>query len=197
VHRTLALVRDLGTRVGVALNPGTPVAVLERILDLVDLALVMSINLGLGGRSFIRSSIYRARAVVGDRPVAIEVDGGVNGKNAPWLAAAGASMLVAGSSLFRGDDVGYASNVAALGAGAVASVHGGSTTKAALWVSGPMRDRTFGVTRGEGRCHDPRTRCSPIWRTRRHGRALASPSGGALARERNPWCSLLGTGSAL
>lgn len=117
VHRTLGLVRDLGARVGVALNPGTPVSALEPVLDLVDLVLVMSVNPGFGGQSFIAGSLARVRALrqlIGDRPVAIEVDGGVSGDNAADLVEAGASVLVAGSSLFRGGPERYAANVAAV-----------------------------------------------------------------------------------
>lgn len=117
VHRTLGLVRELGTRVGVALNPGTPICLVEPILDLVDLVLVMSVNPGFGGQSFIESSVAKVAdlaAMIGDRSVEIEVDGGVTGDNARRLVDAGADVLVAGSFLFRGGAESYRANVEAL-----------------------------------------------------------------------------------
>ena len=117
VHRTLGLVRELGTRVGVALNPGTPICLVEPILDLVDLVLVMSVNPGFGGQSFIESSVAKVAdlaAMIGDRSVEIEVDGGVTGDNARRLVEAGADVLVAGSFLFRGGAGSYRANVEAL-----------------------------------------------------------------------------------
>jgi ribulose-phosphate 3-epimerase len=115
LDRTLRLIRSHGCKVGVALNPATPEGSLAYVLDIVDLVLVMSVNPGFGGQTFISQSIdkiRRLRTLLGARPVDIEVDGGVGPDNARHLVDAGAAILVAGSAVFRTPD--YAANIAAL-----------------------------------------------------------------------------------
>lgn len=115
LHRSLQTIRGLGRKAGVALNPATPVSVIAHVLDLVDLILVMSVNPGFGGQAFIPEAVEKvrqARALAGNRDIKIEVDGGVTPENAGALAAAGADVLVAGSSVFKGGD--YAAAIAAL-----------------------------------------------------------------------------------
>jgi ribulose-phosphate 3-epimerase len=117
VHRSLQAIRALGKKAGVTLNPGTPVETLENVIDLVDLILVMSVNPGFGGQSFIASQldkIARVRALVANRPIDIEVDGGVTADNAATVARAGANVLVAGSATFKGGPAAYAKNIAAI-----------------------------------------------------------------------------------
>jgi ribulose-phosphate 3-epimerase len=109
LHRTLARIRQLGARAGVAINPGTPVEVLREVVDLLDQVLVMSVNPGFGGQSFIPRSLDKVRAVRGlaagaGHPIDIEVDGGVDLTNAGDLAQAGATILVAGVSIFGQPD---------------------------------------------------------------------------------------------
>ncbi len=107
LDRTLTRIRELGARAGVAINPGTPLSALSEVLDLVDQVIVMSVNPGLGGQSFIPRSVTRVaelRALLADRPVDIEVDGGVDSGNARTLVQAGATMLVAGASIFGRPD---------------------------------------------------------------------------------------------
>lgn len=107
LHRTLAAIRESGAQAGLALNPGTPVSAAEEVVPLLDLLLIMSVNPGFGGQSFISASpgkVSRAHAMLhaaGGRDILLEVDGGVDASTAPLLAAAGASVLVAGSALFR------------------------------------------------------------------------------------------------
>jgi ribulose-phosphate 3-epimerase len=115
LHRSLQTIRGLGKKAGVALNPATPVGVLAHVLDLVDLILVMSVNPGFGGQAFIPESLEKvrqARELAGGRDILIEVDGGVTPENAGALAEAGADVLVAGSSVFKGGD--YRASIAAL-----------------------------------------------------------------------------------
>ncbi|HIJ63671.1 MAG TPA: ribulose-phosphate 3-epimerase [Rhodospirillaceae bacterium] len=115
LDRSLQLVRSLGCRAGVSLNPATPESVLAYVLDKVDLILVMSVNPGFGGQSFIPAcldKIRRLRDMVAGRPIEIEVDGGVTAANAPAVIAAGADVLVAGSAVFCSAD--YAANIRAL-----------------------------------------------------------------------------------
>jgi len=117
VHRTLALIRSLGKRAGIALNPGTPESAVACLLDSVDLILVMSVDPGFGGQAFLPlalDKVARIKAMIGDRPIAIEVDGGVAPEFAGPLARAGAGVLVAGSAVFRGGTEAYAGNIAAL-----------------------------------------------------------------------------------
>jgi ribulose-phosphate 3-epimerase len=115
LHRGLQTIRALGKRAGVALNPGTPVGALEPVLDELDLVLVMSVNPGFGGQRFIEASlakIRRLRALLAGRAVHLEVDGGINAETAPKAIAAGADVLVAGSSIFSQPD--YAAAIARL-----------------------------------------------------------------------------------
>jgi ribulose-phosphate 3-epimerase len=118
VHRSLQAIRALGKKPGVTLNPGTPENTVERVIDLVDLILVMSVNPGFGGQAFIPSAvdkITRLRAMAGGRPIDIEVDGGITPETAPIVAAAGANVLVAGSAVFKGGSVdAYRANIAAI-----------------------------------------------------------------------------------
>lgn len=115
LDRALQLIRSLGRKAGVSLNPATPEQVVQYVLDKVDLILVMSVNPGFGGQSFVGSAldkIGRLRDMIGGRPIEIEVDGGVTVENAREIAAAGAQVLVAGSAVFRTPD--YRANIAAL-----------------------------------------------------------------------------------
>ncbi|MGH7421182.1 MAG: ribulose-phosphate 3-epimerase [Candidatus Rokuibacteriota bacterium] len=115
LERALTLIREVGAKSGVALNPSTPPEVLQYVLDDLDLVLVMSVNPGFGGQSFIPTAyekVRRVRAMLGDRPALISVDGGVKAENAGPLAQAGATVLVAGSAVFGAPDPGAA--VAAL-----------------------------------------------------------------------------------
>lgn len=121
-HRTLQAIRALGKKAGVVLNPGTPVEVLDNLIDLADLILVMSVNPGFGGQSFIPSQlekIARIRAMIDatGRDIHLEVDGGVNAETAKQCVAAGADVLVAGSATFKGGPDHYAANIAALKGG--------------------------------------------------------------------------------
>ena len=106
-HRTLQAIRAAGMKAGIALNPGTPAEAVEHLLDLADLVCVMTVNPGFGGQKFIdmTSKVRRLRQMIGDRPVHIEIDGGVDPKTAPLVAAAGADVLVAGSAVFKGGSV--------------------------------------------------------------------------------------------
>ncbi len=106
-HRTLQAIRAAGMKAGIALNPGTPAEAVEQLLDLTDLVCVMTVNPGFGGQKFIdmTTKIQRLRQMIGDRPVHIEIDGGVDPKTAPLVAAAGADVLVAGSAVFKGGSV--------------------------------------------------------------------------------------------
>ena len=108
IHRTLQVIRATDKKAGVALNPGTPLEAVEYVLDLADMVLVMSVNPGFGGQKFIHSQvdkIARLRGMIGDRPIHIQVDGGVDVKTAPLVAKAGADVLVAGSAVFKGGSV--------------------------------------------------------------------------------------------
>jgi ribulose-phosphate 3-epimerase len=111
LHRTLAGIRDLGMRAGVAINPATSLVLLEDVIDELDFVLIMSVNPGFGGQAFITSSlpkIRRLRQTIGDRSVDISVDGGVDPDTAGPLAAAGATTLIAGSAIFGTSDRGRA-----------------------------------------------------------------------------------------
>ena len=107
IHRTLQAIRAAGMRPGVALNPGTPAEAVAEVSDLVDLVCVMTVNPGFGGQKFIDMSgkIKSLRNMIGDRPIHIEIDGGVDPSTAPIVAQAGADVLVAGSAVFRGGSV--------------------------------------------------------------------------------------------
>jgi ribulose-phosphate 3-epimerase len=117
IHRSLQAIRALGKKAGVSLNPGTPATSIEYVIDLVDLILVMSVNPGFGGQSFIPEAIEkisRLRAMAGGRPLDIEVDGGITSATAPAVAQAGANVLVAGSAVFKGGPSAYRANIAAI-----------------------------------------------------------------------------------
>jgi ribulose-phosphate 3-epimerase len=118
IHRSLQRIRELGPRVGVAVNPGTALESVQPVLDDVALVLVMSVNPGFGGQRFIPASldrIRRLRDLIGDRPVLIQVDGGISAANARDVVAAGADVLVVGSAAFAGGSPqSYAANLAAL-----------------------------------------------------------------------------------
>jgi ribulose-phosphate 3-epimerase len=121
LHRSLQAIRALGKQAGVVLNPATPASSVRHLLDLIDLVLVMSVNPGFGGQAFIPAAIDKVadlKAMIGDRPIRIEVDGGINPETAGLVAAAGADALVAGSAVFKGGPDHYAANIAAIRAGA-------------------------------------------------------------------------------
>jgi ribulose-phosphate 3-epimerase len=123
LDRSLQAVRDLGVKAGVALNPHTPVNVIEHVLDRLDLVCLMSVNPGFGGQKFIHEVVEktkRVKALIGDRPIDIEIDGGIDPTTAPLVAGAGANVLVAGSAVFKGEGVeGYRANIDAIRAAAV------------------------------------------------------------------------------
>ena len=118
LDRSLQAIRQLGKKAGVSLNPATPETVLEYVIDKIDLVLVMSVNPGFGGQSFLESQlekIKRIRQMIGDRDILIEVDGGVTPANAAAVASAGADVLVTGSAVFkRGTPNHYETNIAAI-----------------------------------------------------------------------------------
>ena len=119
VHRTLQLIRSLGKKPGVALNPGTPVDMLDNVMDLVDLILIMTVNPGFGGQKFIASQLKKIEAAANriakaGREIALEVDGGIDPVTAKQVIAAGANVLVSGTAVFRGGVQNYASNITAL-----------------------------------------------------------------------------------
>ena len=117
IHRSLQTVRALGCAAGVAINPGTPVEAVRDLLDAADLVLVMTVNPGFGGQSFLPFCVEKVRAVramIADRRVDIEVDGGVDATNASVLVAAGANRLVAGSAVFRDGPAGYKGHIDAI-----------------------------------------------------------------------------------
>jgi ribulose-phosphate 3-epimerase len=122
LHRSLQTIRNLGKKVGVTLNPATPLSAIENVLDDVDLILIMSVNPGFGGQKFIPAmadKIRLARVMIGDRPIELEVDGGVTVDTAPMITAAGANVLVAGSAIFKGGSAdAYRQTVGALRAAA-------------------------------------------------------------------------------
>jgi ribulose-phosphate 3-epimerase len=126
LDRSLQLIRALGKKAGVTICPATPEAVIAEVLDRVDLILVMTVNPGFGGQSFITSQldkIRRIRAMIGGRPIRLEVDGGVNAETAALAASAGADVLVAGSAVFRGGTAeAYQANIAAIRAAADAAL---------------------------------------------------------------------------
>jgi ribulose-phosphate 3-epimerase len=122
VHRSLQAIRALGKKAGVTMNPATPVSSIEHVIDMVDLILIMSVNPGFGGQAFIPAALDKvreARALVGARPIDIEIDGGIAPENAARVVQAGANVLVAGSAVFKGGN--YKGNIAAIrNAGALA-----------------------------------------------------------------------------
>ncbi|MEM1159442.1 MAG: ribulose-phosphate 3-epimerase [Pseudomonadota bacterium] len=127
LHRTLQAIRAAGCRAGVALNPATPADAVAEVIDIIDLICVMTVNPGFGGQSFIdmTGKVRRLRQMLGDRPVHIEIDGGVTPATAPLVAAAGADVLVAGSAVFKGGSVSnplpYKESIAAIRAAALAA----------------------------------------------------------------------------
>ncbi|RUT33073.1 ribulose-phosphate 3-epimerase [Arsenicitalea aurantiaca] len=118
LHRSLQAIRAEGKKAGVAINPATPVSALAHIIDDIDLLLVMSVNPGFGGQSFIPESLVKlrqAKALIGGRPIDLEVDGGVTPDTAAEIARAGADVMVAGSSVYAGNDPAtYAGRIAAI-----------------------------------------------------------------------------------
>lgn len=129
IHRTLQAIRTAGCKAGLAINPASGIEDVTYLLDMVDLICVMTVNPGFGGQKFIHSQIdkiRRLRAMIGDRPIHIEVDGGVTPETAPLVAAAGADVLVAGSAVFKGGSVAnptpYGDNIRAIRAAAEAAL---------------------------------------------------------------------------
>ncbi len=118
LHRSLQAIRALGKKAGVSLNPATPESVIEYVLDELDLILVMSVNPGFGGQKFIDATVEKARrinALIGDRPIDLEIDGGIGPETAKAAAAAGVNVFVAGSAVFKGDGAeAYRSNISAI-----------------------------------------------------------------------------------
>lgn len=108
LHRQIQLIKSFGKKAGVSLNPSTPLSVLDYIIDDLDLILIMSVNPGFGGQSFIPAiyeKIEKTRALIGDRDIILEVDGGVKVDNVKDVIKAGANAVVAGSAIFDGKDV--------------------------------------------------------------------------------------------
>lgn len=118
LDRSLQAIRNLGKRAGVSLNPSTPESVIEYVLDRLDLVLLMTVNPGFGGQAFIPAvidKVRRVKALIGQRPIDIEIDGGVTPETAPLVTAAGANVLVAGSAVFKGGaEAAYRANIAAI-----------------------------------------------------------------------------------
>ncbi|GAA0555910.1 ribulose-phosphate 3-epimerase [Rhizomicrobium electricum] len=119
IHRTLQRIRDLKKKPGIVLNPGTPIDHIDPVLDLVDLVLIMTVNPGFGGQSFITSQLKKIEAAAEriaktGRSIALEVDGGINKTTAKQVISAGADTIVAGTAVFRGGPQCYAANIAAL-----------------------------------------------------------------------------------
>jgi ribulose-phosphate 3-epimerase len=119
IHRSLQFIRKLGKKAGVVLNPGTPIDAIDNLMDLLDLILIMSVNPGFGGQSFIESQLRKIEAAreridLTGRDIALEVDGGITPETARRAIAAGATVLVAGTSVFQGGQKQYAANIAAL-----------------------------------------------------------------------------------
>jgi ribulose-phosphate 3-epimerase len=115
LDRSLQVIRALGKKAGVSINPGTPESAIEYVLDKLDLILVMTVNPGFGGQAFIPAmvdKVRRIRGLIGGRPIELEVDGGITAETAPLLIEAGANVLVAGSAVFKGQD--YARTIAAI-----------------------------------------------------------------------------------
>jgi ribulose-phosphate 3-epimerase len=114
LHRSVQAIKALGKKAGVAVNPGTPVSALEPVIDMLDLVLVMTVNPGFGGQSFIPetlSKIRQAKALIAGRDIDLEVDGGITTTTAAAAVQAGANVLVAGSAIFKGD---HAAQIAAI-----------------------------------------------------------------------------------
>ena len=119
LHRSLQLIKSLGKKAGVSLNPSTPESVIEYVMDMVDLVLVMTVNPGFGGQKFIPSQLEKIKRIrkmidATGRDIDLQVDGGVNPEIAPQVIAAGANVLVAGSATFKGGPGEYANNIKAI-----------------------------------------------------------------------------------
>ncbi|MCC2687974.1 MAG: ribulose-phosphate 3-epimerase [Rhizobiaceae bacterium] len=118
LDRSLQAIRGLGKKAGVSLNPSTPESAIEHVLDRLDLVLLMTVNPGFGGQKFIPAvveKVRRVKALIGGRPIHIEIDGGITPATAPLVAAAGANVLVAGSAVFKGGTAeAYRANIAAI-----------------------------------------------------------------------------------
>ncbi|MGY9048216.1 ribulose-phosphate 3-epimerase [Puniceibacterium antarcticum] len=121
IHRTLQAIRGAGCKAGIALNPGTPAEAVAPLLDMIDMVCVMTVNPGFGGQKFIHACVDKVRALramIGDREIHIEIDGGVDPMTAPLVRAAGADVLVAGSAAFKGGSVSnpapYGDNIRAI-----------------------------------------------------------------------------------
>jgi ribulose-phosphate 3-epimerase len=118
LDRSLQAIKNLGKKAGVSLNPSTPESAIEYVLDRLDLVLLMTVNPGFGGQAFIPAvveKVKRVKALIGNRPIDIEIDGGVTPETAPLVTAAGANVLVAGSAVFKGGTPeAYAKNIAAI-----------------------------------------------------------------------------------
>ncbi|MCK0209496.1 ribulose-phosphate 3-epimerase [Starkeya koreensis] len=117
LHRSLQAIRALGKKAGVAINPATPPDVVEQVLDVIDLVIVMTVNPGFGGQAFLPSVLDKVRrlsAMIGERPIDIEIDGGVTRDTAAACIEAGANALVAGSAVFKGGADAYEGNVSAI-----------------------------------------------------------------------------------
>ena len=118
-HRTLQLIKSLGKKAGISLNPGTPISVLENVMDMVDLILVMSVNPGFGGQKFIPASLDKIKSIRAmiekeGRDIDLQVDGGINMETVQGAIDAGADVLVAGTATFVGGESKYAENITAL-----------------------------------------------------------------------------------
>jgi ribulose-phosphate 3-epimerase len=116
IHRSIQRIKALGKQAGVVLNPGTPAKMLDYLIEEVDLVLVMSVNPGFGGQSFIESQLRKIEAIrkmidKTGKPIALQVDGGIDQETAPRAIAAGADVLVAGTATFRGGPDAYADNI--------------------------------------------------------------------------------------
>jgi len=118
LDRSLQAIRNLGKKAGVSLNPSTPESVIEYVLDRLDLVLLMTVNPGFGGQAFIPAvveKVRRVKAMIGGRPIQIEIDGGVTAETAPLVAQAGADVLVAGAAVFKGGSIdSYRANIEAI-----------------------------------------------------------------------------------
>jgi ribulose-phosphate 3-epimerase len=129
IHRSLQAIKAMGKTPGVAINPGTPVEAVAELLEMVGLVCVMTVNPGFGGQSFIASQlekIVRLRQMIGDRPIHIEIDGGISAKTAPLVTKAGADVLVAGAAVFSGgsadQSAAYGENIRAIRAAGLAAL---------------------------------------------------------------------------
>ncbi len=118
LDRSLHAIRDLGKTAGVAINPSTPESAIEYVLDRLSVVLIMTVNPGFGGQAFIPAvvdKVKRVKALIGKRPIRIEIDGGVTSETAPLVVAAGADVLVAGAAIFKGGSAAaYAENIEAI-----------------------------------------------------------------------------------